>query len=326
MRGLLRGKVDKLGIFSKALEKEKKVQNIDLATRKSSENDTNGYLEYQNSLIDKTVSDKKRHVFFKKKKKDFQNDDQDQNDISVDEFDVINYSNNFDKNLVTILNPNSFEAEQFRILKSKIFYRNFENAPRSLVVTSATPNEGKSFVTANLAISIAQNLNHHVLIIDCDMRKGSIHKQFGFGDMPGLSEHLSNDNSLSSLFLKTKVSRLSILPAGKRPPNPYELLSSQRMVELFNELKFRYSDRFIIIDSPPPTLTAETTAISNLVDGVLLVVEYGRTPINMVLEMVEMLGKEKVIYIIFNKYNMRLSKYCTYGKYKKYSKYYKCYK
>ncbi len=90
-------------------------------------------------------------------------------------------------------------------------------------MTSAVPGEGKSFTVANLAVSIAMNIQDHVLIIDCDMRKPSIHKQFGIGNVPGLSEYLSKGTDLSSLLLKTNVIKLTILPAGKPPDNPSEL-------------------------------------------------------------------------------------------------------
>ena len=120
----------------------------------------------------------------------------------------------------------------------------------------------------------------------------------------------------------TKIKKLSILPAGKPPQNPSELLSSQQMANLLEEVKNRYSDRYIVIDTPPPKLTAETSAISRLVDGALLVIESRATPRKMVSDLVEILGKEKVLGVIFNKYDMRLSRYYGYGKYGKYSKYY----
>lgn len=312
-----------MGIFLDALKKAKKnnstvEKNVSHKTEKIWDDKS------RQTFFVKEASDNNSSMFLDKECGNIQNGIHDRNVISLYDPEVINNLHNFDKNLITLLRPQSFEAEQFRILKSKIFYSNCGNAARSFIITSAIPDEGKSFVAANLAVSIAQNLNEHVLIVDCDMRNACIHKQFGFREVPGLSEYLSNGIPLNSLFLKTQVSKLSILPAGKRPPNPYELLSSNRMTTLFEELKSRYSDRYIIIDSPPPKLTAETTAISNLVDGVLLVVEYGRTPINMVLEVVEILGKEKVICIIFNKYNMRFSNYYAYGKYSRYNKHYEC--
>ena len=231
-------------------------------------------------------------------------------------------ANKIDKNLFALLKPQSFEAEQFKILRTNLLFPVSGKSPRSIIVTSSVPDEGKSFVTANLAISIAQNIQDHVLIIDCDMRKPCIHSLFGFGNVPGLSEYLSHGTDLSSLLLKTKVNKLTILPAGKPPHNPSELMSSHQMSRLLEEVKVRYSDRYIIIDSPPPMLTAETTAISRQVDGILLVVKYGSTPRNMVSDLIEIMGKEKILGIILNKFDMRFSGYFGQGKYGKYSKYY----
>jgi len=233
--------------------------------------------------------------------------------------------NQIDENMVTLLNPQSFEAEQFKILRTNLLFPSSGKSPRTIMVTSAMPDEGKSLISANLAVSIAQSIQEYVLLIDCDIRRPRVHTQFGFGTVPGLSEHLSMGIPLSSLILNTKVNKLSILPGGTPPHNPSELMSSQQMSRLLQEVKYRYSDRFIVIDTPPPKLTAESSALSRQVDGVLLVIEYGRTSREMVLDLINILGKEKIIGIVFNKLDMRFSNYYGLGKYKTYSKYYRKY-
>jgi len=239
-------------------------------------------------------------------------------DVSLDEAKVRIESDNIDINTVALLEPRSFEAEQFKILRTKLLFPASGKPVRTMMVTSAMPGEGKSFVAANLAVSIAQSIQEHVLIIDCDMRMPSIHKRFGFGKVPGLSEYLSRRTPFESLMLKTKVDKLNILPAGIPPDNPSELLSSQRMSDLLKEVKDRYSDRYIIIDSPPPKLTAETYAMSRQVDGILLVIKHGGTPRKMVSELVETIGKEKILGVVFNNLDMRLTNYLGYKKYGKY--------
>ncbi|MEE9117685.1 MAG: polysaccharide biosynthesis tyrosine autokinase [Calditrichia bacterium] len=229
-------------------------------------------------------------------------------------------SDNIDTNMVALLEPRSFEAEQFKILRTKLLFPASGKPVRTLMVTSAVPGEGKSFVAANLAVSIAQNIHEHVLIIDCDMRMPCIHKRFGFGKVPGLSEYLSSRTPIESLMLKTKVDKLSLLPAGEPPDNPSELLSSQIMSDFLKEVKDRYSDRYIIIDSPPPKLTAETYAISRQVDGILLVVKHGDTPRKMVSELIETIGKEKILGVVYNNLDMRLTNYLGYNKYGNYGK------
>ncbi len=230
--------------------------------------------------------------------------------------------NNIDKHLVSLLNPQSFEAEQFKLLRTNLLFPVSGKPARSVMVTSAVPGEGKSFVAANLAISIAQNIQEHVLLIDCDMRLPCLHTRFGFGDVPGLSEHLSNDMPLSSMLLKTKVDKMSILPGGKPPHNPSELLSSQQMSKLFKEVKDRYIDRYIVIDTPPPKLTAEAKVIARQVDGIILVVRYGSTNREAVKDLIKIIGKEKILGVILNRFDTLSSSYYGYKKYGKYGKYY----
>ena len=225
-----------------------------------------------------------------------------------------------DKNLVSLFEPQSFEAEQFKHLRTNILFPVAGKQPRSIMVTSAVPGEGKSFVASNLAVSIAQNIDQHVLLMDCDIRRASIHSNFGFDDVAGLSEYLSKGTSLSSLLLKTEINKLTILPGGKPPENPAELVSSNQMSKLLKEVTSKYSDRIIIIDSPPPHLTSETSVIARQVDGVLLVVKSGSTDREMVEELIEMVGKEKVLGIVLNWFDMSSMKYYGYNKYSKYRK------
>lgn len=192
------------------------------------------------------------------------------------------------------------------------------------MVTSCLPGEGKTFVATNLAISIAQNINEHVLLIDADVRKPSVHKRFGYGRVRGLSEYLINGIPLSELFLKTSTPKLTILAGGRPPENPAELLSSENMAKLIDEVTRRYSDRYIIIDTPPPKLASETGVIANRVEGVVLVVNAGETPRIMFSELMKTIGKEKVLGVVLNRYTIPLSVYSgEYGKYRRYSKYYR---
>ncbi len=223
-----------------------------------------------------------------------------------------------DSNLVVFHRPQSMEAEFFKILKTNILFPSKGSPPRSILVTSAVPGEGKSFVTANLAISIAQGIEEHVLLIDCDMRRPTIHSKFGIPGIIGLNEHLTKGVPLSALLVKTAVEKLSILPVGGLPNNPTELLSSVHMKKLLDEVKQRYSDRFILIDSPPPQLTAETSALAKRVDGVILVIKAEKTPRKLVNELIEQVGKEKIIGVVLNWYDIPFTKYYGYGKYNKY--------
>jgi capsular exopolysaccharide synthesis family protein len=228
-----------------------------------------------------------------------------------------------DPALVTFHDPSSVEAEIFKILRTNILFPKVGTPPRSIMVTSAIPSDGKSFVAANLAISIAQGVEEYVLLMDCDMRRSRVHSQFGFkSGIPGLSNYLSNQTPLASLLVKTEIDKLTILPGGPPPRNPSELLSSQPMKELLKETKARYKDRFVIVDSPPPHLTAETTALANYIDGIIIVVKYGSTPKDMVKDLLEKLGREKVLGVVMNGYRVPATERYGYGKYNRYKQYY----
>lgn len=233
---------------------------------------------------------------------------------------VLYDENNIDDNLITFLRPHSFEAEQFKILRTHIFFPLTGKIPRIVAVTSSVPGEGKSFVAANLAVSIAKEIERFVLLIDCDLRRPSVHKYFGFkDDLPGLSEHLSQKTELSRLLLQTCVDKLTLLPAGSMVENPSELLSSEQMVSMLKEVSQRYKDRLIVLDTTPVTITAEAVTLTHYVDGVLLVVRKGYTLKNHLKDLINIIDREKVIGTVLNDVNMgSLNQY----EYKKYIKKY----
>lgn len=230
--------------------------------------------------------------------------------------------NSIDDNIISLRDPQSAEAEQFKILRTNILFPVTGSAPQSILITGALPGDGKSFVSANLAVSIAMNINKHVLLIDCDLRKPDIHRMFGFGELPGLSEYLMEHQDLDSLLIKPGVDKLTLLPGGSVPTNPSELMSTERMSELLEEVKIRYHDRLIVLDSPPPALAAETVFLARYVDGVVLVVKQGSTPRQEVVDMMNSMGSEKIIGCVINHLDVQVSSY--YGR-KKYSKYGKRY-
>lgn len=207
---------------------------------------------------------------------------------------------NVDKSLVTVFTPHSIESEQFRMLKNNILFPEKGLPPKNIMVTSASPGEGKTFVATNLAATIAQNIDEYVLLIDCDLRAPFVDKVFGLNNLPGLSEYLSQARPLSSLLVKTFLEKLTILPSGSIPPNPSELLSSEQMRRLLSEVKTRYNDRYVIIDTPPPYLTSETNALARHVDGIILVVRQGKTRKKEIENIIEIYGKEKIIGVVQN--------------------------
>ena len=228
--------------------------------------------------------------------------------------------------LITVKKPQSFEAEQFKLLRTRLLFPSQEShPPRTIMVTSALPGEGKSFVSANLAVSIAQGIKEHVLLIDCDLRRPTTHRFFGYsGYVPGLSRYLSDGaTSLEDVLVKTSIEKLTLLPAGIPVFNPAELLSSPRMTDLIGEVRTRYDDRYIILDTPPPKMIAEANALARQVDAILLVVRYGRTPRAVLKDLVETLSKEKIIGTVINRFDIPMgSLYSNYYNYREHKKYY----
>lgn len=201
----------------------------------------------------------------------------------------------------------SLVTEQFKILKTRILHTHNGNPPRTLLIASALPLEGKSMVAANLAISLAQGIREHVLLVDCDFRKPDLHKLFGLAPEKGLADYLSGNADLPEVLLKTDTPKLTLLPVGKKPSNPVDLLASEEMKHLIQELKTRYNDRYIIFDSTPIQLTSEPTVLLSQVEGVILVVKAGKTDREMVLRIIQDIEKEKLLGIVLNGLEKSLS-------------------
>lgn len=143
-----------------------------------------------------------------------------------------------------------------------------------IMVTSAMPGEGKTFLAANLAISIAMELDHTVLLVDADVARPSIPSVLGFGQEKGLLDVLTDTSlDLSKVLLRTNIEKLSILPAGTQHPRATELLASDAMIHLLNDMAQRYPDRIIIFDSPPLLVTTEARVLATHMGQVVLVVK-----------------------------------------------------
>lgn len=224
----------------------------------------------------------------------------------------------FSKKVVVQSAPNSVDAENFKLLRAQLLFPKEGAPPRTIMITSTFPGEGKSYVASNLAVSIAQGLNEHVLLVDCDLRRPSQQALFGYSGRPGLSEHLMQGVELTDLIIRTTVEKLSILPAGGATPKPTEALASQAMKDFLREVRERYDDRYIVIDSTPSHVTAEASILANFVDTIVFVVMAEKTPRETIKRSIENLGKKKIFGIVFNGYNQSYKPYHRY-----YRKYYK---
>ncbi len=205
-----------------------------------------------------------------------------------------------DQGLVAYYAPGSLAAEQFRKLRTQLLRLRLSRPPRTILVTSAIAEEGKTLVAANLAAGIAYELNAYALLVDCDLRKPSLGQWFSLNNGYGLADYLIGKKEIPELLLSTGVEKLKVLLAGTEQDNPAELIGSAKMEALIQELKSRYSDRYVIIDSPPLLSTAEPEVLSKFVDGIIIVVRAGATPRENLKQAISSLEKEKILGFVLN--------------------------
>ena len=172
--------------------------------------------------------------------------------------------------------PNAAASESIRNLRTNLQFSSVDEKIKTILITSSVPSDGKSFVSANLAVSFAQT-GKRVLLVDCDLRKGRQHKIFGVSGHKGLSNLLIGDiGTYSEFIVKTEVNNLSLLPRGTFPPNPSELLNSKKNGTLINILKNKFD--IVILDGAPITGLSDSLILSSLVDKVILVSSINHTP------------------------------------------------
>lgn len=218
---------------------------------------------------------------------------------------------------LTVVNrPKSVLAESYRALRTAVLLSSAPAAPKTVLITSAHMGEGKSVTALNLAQAMAQRKGP-VLIMDCDLRKGSVARGLALSPEKGISTVLTGAHRLEEALQQyAPQPSLWVLPCGPVPPNPAELLGSDRMAELWRELSCRYEH--IVIDSPPVLLVTDATILSSLADGVILVAESGKTPRAALLRTRRILDDAgaRILGVVLNKLNQRHGGYYDYGYYR----------
>ena len=213
-----------------------------------------------------------------------------------------------DMGFITSLGTDTLLNEEFREIKRPLL-RNIKGKSAHEIeranliqVTSSLQGEGKTFTSVILAMSIAMELDYRVLLVDADVIKSSISKVLGIEFEAGLTEYLQGSvHDLSEVMLNTSIPKLSILPAGKRHKLSTELLNSDFMDNLINELSVRYKDRIVIIDSPPLLETNESRVIANKVGQIVFVVEHNKTTQSSIKNALSLLDPGMVIGLVINK-------------------------
>lgn len=198
----------------------------------------------------------------------------------------------------------TFFDEEIKKVRTNLKFSSINDDVKVLCVTSSLPNEGKSLISASLAVSFVQ-CDEKVLLIDCDLRKGLQRKKFSIpsDDKRGLSKLLINkswEDEYQDYICKTKLSKLFVIPTGVYPPNPSELLASERFAKLIEKLREEYS--MIILDCPPLEGLNDALVVSSVSDATILVAKYKKTPIKLLEKSKKMLNTvgTRVVGVVLN--------------------------
>lgn len=215
------------------------------------------------------------------------------------------------RTLVTHTSSRSPVSEQYKTIRTNIEFSSLDQKIRSIVVTSSGPAEGKSTTAANLAVVFAQQ-GKKVLLMDGDMRKPTVHYTFQLPNLTGLTNVLSKQTEFTNAVKKTEVENLSVLVTGPIPPNPAELLGSQSMDKLMEDLYDAFE--VILIDTPPVLAVTDAQILANKCDGTILVVNSGRTHVDAAVKAKDLLKtvNAKLLGVVLNQKKMSDSNYYYY--------------
>jgi len=206
--------------------------------------------------------------------------------------------------------------EEIRSLRTRLNHLQQRQGFRSLLITSPSPAEGKSFLAANLAIAEAQLGDNPTVLADFDLRRPVQHELFGISKRPGLTDYLRGDAELVDIVWRARGSHLYVIPAGSSVINPLELLNLPRTSQLIDALEGAF--RWVILDSPPLLFAADANLLSTLAEATLLVVRLGQTTIDAVNRAVQSLCENNVVGVVVN----GASRHELYSKYTYYARYY----
>ena len=211
--------------------------------------------------------------------------------------------------LITLRDPRAAAAEAYRTLRTNIQFSSIERKLHTILVTSSVPDEDKSSALANLAVTFAQ-AEQRVIVLDCDLRRPSLHSLFGVSNERGLSHAMNQNSDLP--VLKTEIDGLQILPAGETPPSPADLLSSKRLDSVLSELK-QQAD-IVLIDAPPVLAASDAALLATKVDGVVLVTKAGKTRRDSAREAVALLQRVNahIVGVILTNAKLERERYARY--------------
>ncbi|HXW69524.1 MAG TPA: polysaccharide biosynthesis tyrosine autokinase [Dissulfurispiraceae bacterium] len=212
------------------------------------------------------------------------------------------------KHITCITDPHCPAAEEYKRIRTGILKSTSKNFLNTIMFTSSQMGEGKTVTSLNLAVTMAKDIDHTVLLVDADLRSPSVHSYLGLSPKKGLSDYLSGTARLSEVIFRTGIGKLAVLPAGEPPDNPSELLSSEKMRVLITELKHRYKDRYVLFDTPPLLAAAEPLSMARYVDGIVFVIQAARTSPKIAARAVSLMKDFTVFGIVLNNVPSYLSR------------------
>jgi protein-tyrosine kinase len=205
--------------------------------------------------------------------------------------------------------------EQYNLLRVRVLEALSKDGYNSILVASPGQGEGKTFTAVNLAVSIAREKTRTVLLIDTDLRRPAVHSYFGLSQEPGLYEHLTRGVPLSELLINPGTPRLTLLPAGKPEQYPSDFLNAPAMHSFVREVKERYSDRYIIFDSPPLLGFSDALYLSRFADGVIIVVRSQETKEEDLKRSLELVRDHPILGTVLNGVRSEFAEWRGYEKY-----------
>jgi protein-tyrosine kinase len=201
--------------------------------------------------------------------------------------------------------PEIPHTNHYKILKTQIHQLLKQRGWNTVMITSAHHGEGKTITSINLSFTFAQDHTHTVMLMDCDLKQQQVHKYLGIENDHGIADYLIDNYPLKDLIIWPGVDKFTFISGGQQIIDSTELLNSPRMASLVQEIKTRYDDRFIIFDTPPLLDGADAMAFLPMVEGVLIVLEAGKTPRKSIERSLDLIPKEKFLGFVLNRYQVK---------------------
>jgi non-specific protein-tyrosine kinase len=213
------------------------------------------------------------------------------------------------ENRCVSLMTDTADSGLYDVLRAQVQFAAGEYDLRTIMVTSAEPGDGKTLTCINLACSFAKSHHQTVLLVDADLKKQQVHRYLGINSQHGLIDYLRGDRSIEQCLVWPGIDKIVLLSGGETLQESSELASSPMMNAFIQDVRNRYEDRFVFLDTPPVLAGADTMAMAKLVDGIIVVTQTGKTSKENFLKSVDLLPREKIIGVVMNRETVAKSKY-----------------